>query len=100
MNTRKVQSGLLTLLLLLLVVSFVKGMREGINGRFTITSGGRQLNASNLYLTSTVGQPIVGTVSNSADDTVLCSGAMCGVLIPPAPPVTTNHPIHLPIIKK
>lgn len=100
MKTRMIQACLVALLLLLLGGAMALALGGGVNGRFTITSGGSQLQASGVQLTTTIGQPIGGTVSNGLEDVVLCSGLICGATIPPAPPINSDHLIYLPSIRK
>lgn len=99
MKTKMIQAGLIALLLLVLVGTLAVAL-GGINGRFTITSGGGQGQASGVHLTSAFGQPVGGTVSSGSEEVVLCSGLICGATIPPAPPINTKHVIHLPIVRK
>ena len=100
MKTRTVQASLSTLLLLLLIVAMVMALGGGINGRFTIGSGGGQVQSSGVHLTSTIGQPIGGIVSSGVEDVVLCSGLICGAVVPPKPPDNPQHLIFLPTIQK
>ena len=89
-----VRAGLVTLLLVLLTGALVMAMGEGINGRFSITSGGGHLQANGVQLMASIGQPVAGAVSNT-DDVVLCSGLVCGEnTLPP----NREHPVYLPMI--
>ena len=94
MKTKIVHAALATLLLVLLTGALVMALGEGVNGRFSITSGGGHLQANGVQLMVSIGQPVVGAVSNT-DDVVLCSGLVCGEdTLPP----NREYRVYLPMI--
>lgn len=60
--------------------------------RTLIDSGGGALEQSDIRLQSSIGQPIVGTVSQ---EMTLCSGYYCG---PGVAAVAKDYAIYLPVI--
>jgi len=80
------------LLLGLLVVAAALAAGPSIN-RWLIGSGGSQVEGSGLVLRQSVGQPVVGAVSN---DLTLCSGFVCGYGVT----AEVTYTVYLPTIHR
>jgi hypothetical protein len=64
--------------------------------RSTISSGGGEISSGELRLQTSIGQPVVSTVSNETYE--LCSGLLCG---PGAPGLSlVPQEVYLPVIEK